>query len=65
MVVEGVVVLVSPVKLLIIFWLFYKNRGCSVRIRKWGKVFGIFNSLALVVEVLRYVVICCNWLGND
>ena len=39
---EGVEVLVSPVKLFIVFWLFYKNRGCSVRNkmgRKWFRIF--------------------------
>ena len=25
----------------------------------------IFNSLALVVDVLKIIVICCSWLDND
>jgi len=29
------------------------------------KVLDIFNSLALVVDVLKIIVICCSWLDND
>ena len=64
--VEGVEVLVSPVKLLIIFWLFYKNRGCSVRNkmgRKWFRIFLIrWRWLLKYLNMLLFVAI---WFGND
>ena len=43
------------------------DRGCSFMYKELngGKSLDIFNSLALVVDELRYVVVCCDWFGND
>ena len=48
------------------WWLLYKSLVQFDCKELEGKGFlDIFISLALVVDVLRYVVVCCDWFGND